>query len=106
MEAGSSAGGLSAVSETRREADLAVERLVQEHGVDRGVVFIEPVGEAATTGSDVGGGDAAGASPSPGERRDAPLRGAIRLTVAVTDQNRSVISDALGEAGAHKIAPA
>ena len=100
---GTADDGLCALFKTRGEADLAVEHLVQEHGVERGLIFIEPAGELNTAGDEPSGGDSATAEPGTGERSDAALSGAIRLTVAVTQQNRAAVREALQEAGGFDI---
>jgi hypothetical protein len=43
---------------TRREADLAVEQVVQEYGVPRNDVFIQPTGGANSAGTHAMGADA------------------------------------------------
>ena len=95
--------GLSALFTSRREADVAVEHLVQEHGIDRAVIFVEPAGEASTTGTHVAGADAPSGDPASEERTDAPLKGEIRLKVFATNNDRSTVDRALREAGAHQI---
>jgi hypothetical protein len=59
--------------ETREAADLAVEHLVQQHGVSRPDIFIQSAGNDNTAGSAPSSGDA---SHEDGARRDAPLKGA------------------------------
>lgn len=98
-----SSDGISAMFSSRRAADLAVEHLVQEHGIDRDVIFVEAAGESGTTGTRVAGADASSGEATTGERADAPLHGEIKLTVAVTENDRSTIDRALREAGAHQI---
>jgi hypothetical protein len=95
--------GISASFVSRREADLAVEHLVQEYGIERGVIFVESAGEAGTTGTHIAGGDAASGEPTTDERTDAPLEGEIRLTVAVKEDERPGVDRVLREAGAHRI---
>lgn len=97
------AEGLCARFASRREADLAVEHLVQEHSIDRNVIFVEPAGGTSSTGTQIAGADRASAPPGTGERNDAPLRGEIQLTVAVTDDDRQAAEKALREAGARQV---
>jgi len=97
--------GLHALFESRRDADLAVEHLVQDHGLDRSEIFVEPAGATSTTGTRLAGADAPSGAPSSGGRRDAPLQGEIRLTVPITDGNRAAIEAALRETGARAISP-
>ena len=96
--------GFTALFDTRREAELAIERLVQEHGLARNEIFAEPAGETATAGVRAGGGDHASGAPSSGEREDAPLKGAIRLTVPFTEETMSRVREALEAANGRQIA--
>ena len=95
--------GLTAIYSTREQVDLAIEHLVQEHGVDRSVIFVEPVEDGNTSGAQISGGDA----PSGGEgsriRRDAPLNGAIRLTVGASEHELALLRGALEQVGATSV---
>ncbi len=68
---------------TRREADLAIEHLVQQHGIDRTDVFVGAPGEANSAGTKAAGADVE--SGHPGVKRMAALnsqdRSKYRLTV-------------------------
>jgi hypothetical protein len=44
---------------TRREAEMAVEHLVQDYGLDRSSVHVRPAGEENTSGTVASGADAA-----------------------------------------------
>jgi hypothetical protein len=44
---------------TRREAEMAVEHLVQDYGLDRSAVNVRPAGEENTSGNVASGADAA-----------------------------------------------
>jgi len=48
---------------TRREADLTVERLVQEYGIDRAAIVVAAAGEENSSGVERTGSDDASASP-------------------------------------------
>lgn len=95
--------GLAAVYSTREQADLAVEHLVQEHGMDRSVIFVEPVEESNSSGEQASGGDAASGDEGSQTRDDAPLNGAIRLTVAASQHELSLLRGALEKAGATSV---
>lgn len=77
---------LNATFETRREAEMTVERLVQEHGIDRSDVFIAAAGEANTAGEEQAGSDRDAGEPSPDARDDAPLNGAVTVSVDLEDE--------------------
>lgn len=77
---------LNATFETRREAEMTVERLVQEHGVDRTDVFIAAANDENTVGEERAGSDEAAGRPSPGARDDSPLNGAVIVSVDIEDE--------------------
>jgi hypothetical protein len=95
--------GFAAIYRTREQADLATEHLVQQHGVDRSAIFLESVGQQNTSGSEISGGDAASGADDSRERGDAPLNGAIRLTVGATGHDPETLRRALNDAGAETI---
>lgn len=95
------ASGLAAIFETREAADLAVEHLVQERGVERTAIFVEAVGDENSSGTDTSGGDHA--APQQGAREDAPLNGALRLTVAIGAAEQAVIEETLRVSGAKSV---
>lgn len=86
---------------TRRDAELAVERLVQEHGFERTDIFIEPDGQNNSAGEEIGGGDAA--APLEEERDDAMLETPILVSIDVNDDDRaSLANDVLSENGSSR----
>jgi hypothetical protein len=86
--------------ETRREAELAVEHVVQEHGVQRTDVFIEPVGGANSAGTRAAGADAK-ASPEPEASRH--LESEIEVSVDLHGGDRNKIVEAMKGAGAKTV---
>ncbi len=90
--------------ETRRDAEMAVERLVQEHSVDRGKILIAPVGDTNSAGEQAAGSDTDAAAPSTGGRSDAKLTGPIEVSVEIQDDATArKMRDAFEEFGAHDI---
>lgn len=87
--------------DTRREAEMAVERLVQEHGLDRSRVRTFAAGEENTSGTVVSGADAADAAA--GERPDGVRRGRIAVVVEAGKDRRELVMDAFRECGAEEI---
>ncbi len=81
---------LTATFETRREAEMTVERLVQEHGIERTDVFIAAEGEENSAGEELAGSDAEAGEPSPEPRDDAPLDGAVSVSVDIEDDAKAV----------------
>lgn len=96
-----SAGGLAAIFQTREAADLAVEHLVQEHGVNRNAIFLEAVGDENSAGTDASGGDHAAAGQE--GRGDGPLNGELRLTVAIEPREQAIVEQTLQSSGATSI---
>ncbi|WP_230772388.1 hypothetical protein [Sphingomonas sp. Leaf4] len=80
---------LTATFETRREAEMTVERLVQEHGIERTDVFIAAEGEENSAGEELAGSDAEAGEPSPEPRDDAPLDGAVSVSVDIEDDAKA-----------------
>ena len=86
--------------DTRRSAELAVEHVVQECGVPRSDVFVQPVGSANTVGTLAAGSDAKGA-PAPEGREK--LEGLIEVSVDFHGDAPQKIADALKDAGAKTV---
>ncbi len=80
---------LTASFETRREAEMTVERLVQEQGIERTDIFISAEGDENTAGEEPAGSDAQAAAPSPESRDDAALNGRISVSVDIQDEDRA-----------------
>lgn len=76
---------LTARFATRREAEMTVERLVQQFEVPREAIRVLADGAANTTGVEQAGSDEAAAAPTPEPRDDAPLAGAVRVSVTIAD---------------------
>ncbi|QXI66222.1 hypothetical protein CP157_04014 (plasmid) [Paracoccus marcusii] len=77
---------LEATFETRREAEMSIERLVQEFGLDRKAIEIVADGALNSAGEDTSGGDNAADTPTPSEREDAALNDRIKVSVTVDDE--------------------
>jgi hypothetical protein len=80
---------LTATFETRREAEMTVERLVQEHGVERTDVFIAADGDKNSAGKEQAGSDGDADQPSPEPRGDAPLHGSVSVSVDIEDDAKA-----------------
>lgn len=89
---------LTATFSTRREAEMTVEHLVQEHGIDRTDIFITTAGDENSAGDEQGGADINAGDPSPEMRTDAPLNGAVTVSVDLEDDAKvSAVREAFGE---------
>ena len=73
--------------ETRRDAEMAVERLVQEFGVERTDIFIAAEGEENSAGDARAGSDIESRAPSSPARDDAALGGKITVSVDLDDNS-------------------
>ena len=76
---------ITAKFDTRREAEMAVEHLVQAHHIERTDIFITPEGPENSAGEEIAGSDTESDSPSPEERHDAALKGKVVVSVDVQD---------------------
>ena len=91
--------------ETRREAEMTVERLVQEHGIERTDIFIVATGRENTAGEETAGSDTKAGGPSTETREDAALNGAIEVSVDIEDAAKAtLIREAFAEFSAHDVA--
>lgn len=82
---------LVAKFDTRREAEMTVERLVQQFDIERTDVFVSAEGEQNTAGVRKAGSDTEAGEPSPDSRNDPELTG--RVTVAVDIQDDDLVAE-------------
>jgi hypothetical protein len=87
--------------ETRREAEVAVEHLVQEHGIPRTDVFVRARGEANSAAVKAAGADVESGHAGVEKRGSPELAGAIEVLVDchgdVSDKVRSALHAAGGD---------
>jgi len=86
--------------DTRRDAELAVEHVVQDCGVPRSAVFVQPLGGANTSGTRPAGADAK-AAPTPEAHQK--LDGLLEVSVNCHGGNPERIAAALKGAGAKAV---
>lgn len=91
---------IKATFETREAADLAVEHLVQQHGIPRPDIFIQSTSSENTAGSTPSGGDA---SHEGGARTDAPLKGQIEVSADIVSSALPAVQRTFSEAGAIQV---
>jgi hypothetical protein len=91
---------IRAMFETRAAAELAVEYLVQHHGISRPDIFVESATDKNTAGSRPSGGDA---SHEDGARRDGALEGEIEVAADIAASQIAAVQRSLGEAGAIRV---
>ncbi|HEX8421235.1 MAG TPA: type 1 glutamine amidotransferase [Sphingomonas sp.] len=80
---------LTASFDTRREAEMTIERLVQDHGFERSDIFVAAEGADNSAGLEIAGSDRESAQPSPETRDDAALQGRIKVSVDIQDDDRA-----------------
>ena len=80
---------LTAKFDTRREAEMTVERLVQQFDIERTDVFIAAEGDDNTVGIEQAGSDTEAGAPSPPDRNDAELAGRVVVSVDIEDEARA-----------------
>ncbi|MBB3589640.1 hypothetical protein E2E30_19335 (plasmid) [Sphingomonas sp. AAP5] len=78
---------LTAKFDTRREAEMTVERLVQQFKIERTDVFIAAEGDENTVGVEEAGSDTEAGGPSPEDRDDAQLAGRVVVSVDIEDDS-------------------
>ena len=79
----------------RREAELAVERLVQEYKIDRSAIEVIAASEENTAGVVPSGADRDRETGEPGS---SPTHGRIRVSVTVDDAVADRVQEALRQA--------
>ena len=89
---------------TRRDADLAVERLVQELGIDRSSVSVGPRGAGNSAGTELAGADAESGHPGLEKHGDPELNDVIEVSVGCSDADAGRIEAAMNSAGAKHVA--
>ncbi len=90
--------------DTRREADMTIERLVQEFGIERTDIFVFAEGSENSAGEEKAGSDTEAGSPSPDDRDDAALKGSITVSVDIeNDDEAAEVRSAFAEFGAEDV---
>jgi hypothetical protein len=89
--------------DTRRDAETAVEHLVQEHGVDRTDIFIRSPGTANTAGVRPAGADVESGHPGVEKHGEPALSGPIEVSVDCDTSRSTVVRSALEKAGATQL---
>jgi hypothetical protein len=99
---GSSGATIVASFSTRRQADLAIEQLVQELAIERTDVFVTAEGDENSSGREIDGADAESGHPGTTAGGSPSLTGSISVSVDLTDNSdfanaRSVFEQHGGE---------
>lgn len=92
---------LTGTFDSRDQADMAVERLVQEVGIERTDIFVAASGPDNSAGNRTGGADSETVDQD--ERDDVPLAGGIMVSIDLQDDAKvEVVTAALEEFGAQR----
>ena len=89
--------------ETRRDAEMAVEHLVQEHGINRSDVFIRAAGKSNTAGVQPAGADVESGHPGVEKRGEPQLAGPVEVFVDCHGDQSSLVHSLLEKAGGAQI---
>jgi hypothetical protein len=84
---------------TRREAELAVEHLVQEHRIDRAAITLAAAGPDNTAGEQAAGADVESGHPGVEKHGTPALHGPIALRVVCSGSQHPTVEAALREVG-------
>ena len=91
---------ITAVFETREAADLAVEHLVQQHGVSRPDIFVQSTTDQNSSGVRPSGGDRSHDSEN---REDGALGGEIEVSADISASQIAKVQRTFGDAGAIRV---
>ena len=94
---------ISAKFDTRRDAETAVEHLVQEHGINRADIFLRAAGEANTAGVRAAGGDVESGHPGVEKHGKPELSGRIEVSIDCYGDKATLVRSALEKAGAKEL---
>ena len=94
---------IAAQFETRRDAETAVEHLVQAHGIPRADIFIRARGVANSAGVKAAGADVESGHDGAQERGTPELAGLIEVSVDYHGKDAEAVRKALREAGAKSL---
>jgi hypothetical protein len=92
---------LTATFETRAAADLAIEHLVQEAGIDRSDIFVKAAGMNNSSGLKADGSD--NASPDGPGRFDGAIGGEIEVSADVRMDRVPALNRIFGDTGALRV---
>lgn len=94
---------IKALFPSRREVELAVEHLVQEYGIERTDIFIEPSGNENSAGEAAGADAESGHPGAPPDAGGAAYEGQLRVSVDMNEDEGDAVTQAFREAGAVEV---
>ncbi len=96
---------ITASFSTRRQAELAIEQLVQEHEIDRSDIFVTPDSDENSAGSEEDGADAESGHPGVDPVGNPALAGNLTVSVDLADgEDVAAVRAVLEEHGGAHIA--
>lgn len=87
----------------RRDAELAVEHLVQQHGIERADIFIQPQGASNSAGIEAAGADIESGHPGQRADGDPKLAGPIEVSVDCDAAKGEEVKAAFRQAGVRQL---
>lgn len=94
---------LSATFDTRREAEMAIEHLVQQLHIERSFIFVAPVAPQNSAGIEVAGADAKRDGLEEPSGDEAALNGRIEVSLDRDDGDESDVRAVFEDFGASGI---
>jgi hypothetical protein len=91
---------IRATFKTREAADLAIEHLVQQHGISRSDIFVQPVASENSAGYAPSGGDVGNNGDV---RTDAPLEGEIEVSADIAASKIAAVQRSFGDLDAMRV---
>ena len=96
---------ITATFSTRRQADVAVEQLVQEFGIERTDVFVVPEAGENSAGTRPDGADVESGHPDVDPAGDPALKGGLVVSIDLADDSAlAKVRAALEEHGGRDVA--
>ena len=86
---------ISAEFKSRRDAEMAVEHIVQEHGVDRSAVQVGTVSNENTAGTEAARADIEDKHRKTGTEGEPALAGKVKVSVQVEDATAENVTSSL-----------
>ena len=90
---------LSAEFDTRRDAEMTVEHLVQEYGLDRSAISIVSMSEDNSAGTQVAGADLEQSRSEGGSETHPALSGRLKVSVQAGEDHKDKILETFSSFG-------
>ncbi len=82
---------ISAEFKSRRDAEMAVEHIVQDHGIDRSTVEVGPASDQNTAGTEAARADVEDGYLKSGTEGEPALAGKVKVSVQVDDATAEMV---------------